>query len=410
MNSYILGHGPKVLVCQHGARHRYAIPRMLEEAGMLAALYIDSSEFSLLGRLARFLGDWAPKRVRRLAGRRIEGINSKRIVSIDDFVWSDLTASCWRCDHNYMETFLRRISVESQAFIRRGDAGANIIYSMYHGAGPFVQWMKKRGVKSVVDVYISPIADRIMAREAEIIPEWGEGIQSQVTNDFFEKIWFETKEIADVLLCPSEFVAEGVREISPEAADKIRIVPYGCSIDYQGRVNDPVKGRVLFAGGDALRKGLHYLGNAATILKNTIPELEVRIAGSLPENVVRHPLCKDLHFLGKLTSQRMKEEYLSADVFVLPSLAEGFASVVAEAIGAGCPVIVTKESGSPVVHEREGLIIPSRDSEAIAGAMMRIISDRSFRSKCSTSALEQAAFYSEKEWQHRLVLLMKELS
>jgi glycosyltransferase involved in cell wall biosynthesis len=136
----------------------------------------------------------------------------------------------------------------------------------------------------------------------------------------------------------------------------------------------------LFAGGDALRKGLHYLGEAASLLKKEISELDVRVAGALPDKVTQHTICKDLHFLGKLTSEQMKEEYLSADCFVLPSLSEGFAGVVAEAIGAGCPVVVTKESGSPVVHEREGLVIPSKNPQAIADAITRIVSDRDFRS------------------------------
>ena len=104
----------------------------------------------------------------------------------------------------------------------------------------------------------------------------------------------------------------------------------------------------------------------------------------------------------------MKEEYLSADVFVLPSLSEGFAAVVAEAIGAGCPVIVTKEAGSPIVYEREGLIVPSRDVGALADVIERIITDRSLRSACSANCLKQISFYSEEQWQRRLVAALKD--
>jgi glycosyltransferase involved in cell wall biosynthesis len=165
----------------------------------------------------------------------------------------------------------------------------------------------------------------------------------------------------------------------------------------------PVPGRVLFAGGDALRKGLHYLAQAASALQKKIPGLDVRIAGDLPELVTKHSICKNLHFLGQLTSEQMKEEYLTADFFVLPSLAEGFAGVVAEAIGAGCPVIVTQEAGSPIVHKREGLIVPSRDAEALTDAIERGVTDRLFRTECSINCLKQIPFYSEKQWKKRLV-------
>lgn len=84
------------------------------------------------------------------------------------------------------------------------------------------------------------------------------------------------------------------------------------------------------------------------------------------------------------------------------SLVEGSAGVVAEAIGAGCPVIVTNEAGSPIVYEREGLVVLSRDPLAIADAIRRMINDRAFRGQCAQRSLNQGSFYSEKEWSKRL--------
>ena len=287
-----------------------------------------------------------------------------------------------------------------------GLQGAEVVYSMYHENLDFVRWAKKQGAKSVVDVFINPETTEIMQQEGKRFPEWVKSTDRETVN-FENHLWRETVALADILLCPSEWVAEGVRKISLGAELKIKIVPYGCSIDYQGRANKSVEGRVLFAGGDALRKGLHYLCEASSIVKNKIPELDVRVAGSLPENVVKHPVCRDLNFLGKLTSVQMKEEYLSADVFVLPALSEGFAGVIAEAISAGCPVIVTKEAGSPIVHEREGLIVPSKDVEMLADAIERIVTDRTLRSACSWNCLQQISFYSEEQWQKRLVAALE---
>lgn len=240
-----------------------------------------------------------------------------------------------------------------------------------------------------------------MEEEITSFPDW-EGTIDRGAIEFERKLWEETVFMADLLTCPSEWVAEGVCAVTPSAAAKIRVVPYGCSIDYQGRVNKPVKGRVLFAGRDPLRKGLHYLAHAATQLKSSIPELDVRVAG-LSGYLEEIPECKNLNFLGQLSGDQMKEEYLSADVLVLPALSEGFAGVVAEAIGAGCPVIVTREAGSPVVNEREGLVVPSRNVEALSIAIKRMVEDRAFRDQCVTCCLEQVSFYSEKAWQDRLV-------
>lgn len=403
MNSGTSGQGPKVLVCQHGARHRYAIPRMLEEAGMLAALYTDSSRASFLGKISSFFGDLAPVSMQRLAGRRIKGVPTTKVFSSDRQYWQELAQQAVGRLPNGIYLYHQRHRVLSKAMIARGLQQANVVYSMYHENLDFIRWAKEQGAKSVVDVFISPETEAIMDAERVSFPDWNIDHRKEGGQQLNKQLWNDTTALADLLVCPSEFVAKGVRSVSPDVAHKIRIVPYGCSIDYQGRVNEPVKGRVLFAGGDALRKGLHYLAEAAAALKGEIPELDVRVAGALPECVVKHPQCKDLLFLGKLTSKQMKEEYLSADVFVMPSLAEGFAGVVAEAIGAGCPVIVTKEAGSPVVNEREGLIVPARDSRAIADSIFRIVSDRELRRKCASKCLAQADFYSEGQWKQRLI-------
>lgn len=399
---------PKVLVCQHGSRHRYAIPRMLEEEGMLAALFTDSSAESIMGRFSSMLGEKAPAKLKRLSHRKITGVPSDKINSYDYPLLMTMLKPSTESKRSALHADKEYGDHLSKKLIPLGTQGADVIYSMNRSNLEFIEHVKAQGCKSVIDIFISPMTERVVVEECKKMPEWGsKGLDAEF--ELGIELWKKTAAIGDLLLCPSEWVAEGIRSVAPDAADKIRIVPYGCSIDYGGRVNSPVKGRVLFAGGDALRKGLHYLAEAATLLKQDVPELDVRIAGSLPEEVTGHPLVKDLNFLGKLNLQQMQEEYLSADLFVLPSLSEGFAGVVAEAIGAGCPVVVTKESGSPIVDGREGLIVESRDSEQLAGAMQRLIEDREFRSKCSEACLEQVPFYNENSWKERLINVINAL-
>jgi len=391
----------KVVVCQHGARHRYAVPRMLEEKGMLVALYTDSSAYSSLGRIASAFGCIAPASVKRLSKRIPHGVPHEKVYSSDLSVLIELGQRLMRRRPFGMALSHQRHQILSTEMKKWGLRGADIVYTMLQEGNVFVEYAKEKGVKIVVDVCVSPLATQIMDQEVAAFSDWGSETNCK---DF---LWLdsvkESLALADLLLCPSEFVAEGVRAVSPDCEHKIRILPYGCSIDYQGRTNVPVPGRVLFAGGDALRKGLHYLAQAASALKTKIPALDVRIAGDIPECVRQHSICKDLHFLGKLTTEQIKAEFLSADCFVLPSLAEGFAGVVAEAIGAGCPVIVTKEAGSPIEHDREGVIVPSRDAVALANAIERLVIDHSFRSACSRNCLQQFPFYSEEQWRKRLV-------
>lgn len=392
---------PQVLVCQHGARHRYAIPRMLEQAGMLAAFYTDSSDHSMLGKCAGSCGKHAPPIVKRLAGRKISGVPKKKIYSSDTYNIYEAGQTLLGAEKKGFELFRQRDRMLSRRMMKWGTNGANVLYTMYHDNLEFVHWAKLQGLCVAVDVYINPQTHEIMKNEYSKFPDWG-GCTSDAMIHEEVLMWREMAELGDLLLCPSEWVATGVRNLTPEASTKTRIVPYGCSIEYGGNTNQAVPGRVLFAGGDALRKGLHYLAQATTQLKSSAQEFDVRIAGMLPPEVVNHPICKDLNFLGKLNSDQMKREYLSADCVVLPALSEGFAGVVAEAIGAGCPVVVTQEAGSPIQNGREGLIVPSRNVGALGDAIYRMVTDRAFRQNCSAECIRQAPMYSEKEWGRRL--------
>lgn len=393
---------PQVLACQHGARRRYAVPRMLEQSGMLAGLYTDSSAHSVLGKCAALFGGHAPKVVKRLAGREIRGVPGDKIFSSDAYNMYEIGQKVFRTEKKGVQRYQQRYEMLSRTMIKWGLQGADVVYTMHHENLDFIRWANTQGATIVVDVFISPLTYAVMAEEYAEFPDWGGCPDEQAVLEE-DRMWKETADLSDVLICPSEWVAEGVRTMTPEAAEKIRVVPYGCSIDYEGRTNHPVPGRVLFAGGYALRKGIRYLAQAATLLKTAVPDLDIRVAGMLPAEVVDHPICKDLNFLGKLNSDEMKQEFLSADCFALPTLSEGFAGVVAEAIGAGCPVVVTRESGSPIEDGREGLIVPSRKVEPLVSALQRMLLDRPFRDRCSAACLEKADMFTESMWMERLM-------
>ncbi|MDW3056445.1 glycosyltransferase family 4 protein [Vibrio sp. 1978] len=392
----------RIIVCQHGARHRYLVPRILDHEGMLAKFYTDSSNFSPLGKLAKLLGNRAPNAFKRLSNRIVKNVSQHKINSSDANTILELMQRLLNRNKSGIDLFVQRHQILSKRMISWGCENIDYVYSMYHENLDFLKYAKKLNTRCIIDVYISPITDEIMAKEYDLIPEWA-NVKSKTTLEKELALWKESVELSDMLICPSEWVAEGVLKLSPNSSEKIRVVPYGCSIDYKDEINIPIVGRVLFAGGDPLRKGLHYLAETTNELGKELEELDVRIAGDLPDSVTQHPLCTNMNFLGKLSSQELKKEFLSADVFVLPALSEGFAGVIAEAISAGCPVIITKESGAPIISGREGIVIPSRNSNELSKAIKRMVLDRKFRNECSKNCIKQRPFYSEEAWGERLI-------
>ncbi len=87
------------------------------------------------------------------------------------------------------------------------------------------------------------------------------------------------------------------------------------------------------------------------------------VCGGLPPNVVFH---------GRVSHEKLVELYAQSDVYVLPSLLEGMARSGLEAMAAGLPVLVTKETGLGdfVSDGREGWFVPARDVNALAERML----------------------------------------
>ncbi|MEJ1969757.1 MAG: glycosyltransferase family 4 protein [Rhizomicrobium sp.] len=136
--------------------------------------------------------------------------------------------------------------------------------------------------------------------------------------------------------------------------------------------------RMLFAGGVTQRKGMSTVAAALTglddvdwqltISGNVTPRFRSSIGGLLDDPRVR--------YLGVTPRDGLAARMAEADVFVFPSLAEGSAKVVFEALAAGCFVITTPNSGSIVEDGVHGFLIPPGDPAALADAIRRAASDR----------------------------------
>lgn len=368
---------------------------------MLEALYTDSCEHSMLGKIAKALGPLTSRSLKRLANRKVHGIPKEKIYTSD----TPLLNVCNKKSPEYKW----QSSLSKNMITWKEISDKTIIYNMYCENLDYLKYAKNRGGKILIDVYMNPCFKETITNECNRL-----GLTVNVFNGINTVSLNNVKEslrIADILLCPSEFVAAGVREFTPKYADKIRICPYGSSINYNNKTNKPIKGRVFWAGSDWLGKGLHYLAEAADELKKKHPEMEFRAAGITNPAVMQMERFKNITFLGKLNKQQIQEEYLSADAFVFPTLSEGMAGVVLEAIAAGCPVITTEMAGiDGIKNGINGIIIPPKDSNAILKGVEDLYLNRSQRDSISQEGLLLAAYYSESAWSNRLIRLIESMN
>jgi glycosyltransferase involved in cell wall biosynthesis len=132
------------------------------------------------------------------------------------------------------------------------------------------------------------------------------------------------------------------------------------------------------------RKRVEFLLQAAAVLQDRLPELEIRIVGGgMEESRLRDlwsrlRLEKTVRWLGDVTLRQLAAEYHRADVFCLPSVQEGFGIVFLEAMAAGKPVIACRSAAVPEVV-KYGYLVEPENAEALAAGIERLYFDTELR-------------------------------
>jgi glycosyltransferase involved in cell wall biosynthesis len=113
-------------------------------------------------------------------------------------------------------------------------------------------------------------------------------------------------------------------------------------------------------------------------------------------------VASNVTILGHVNRESAKRLYSTADVFVLPTLSDGFAITQLEAMAHGLPVIATNRCGEVVTDSQDGFIVPVRDAVALAGAISRIDDDRGLLSAMSERALRTAQRFTVQRYVREL--------
>ena len=201
--------------------------------------------------------------------------------------------------------------------------------------------------------------------------------------------------MADYVSVPSGFVADSFVRMG-YSRDKLFLNPYGARLERFHRAAEPEPGgfTIVFVGQASLRKGFFYLLQAFARLRH--PRKKLKVIGSVAPNIqpllVGHDLSH-IEFVGMVPNQQLIEHYSSAHVMVLPSIEEGLAMVIGEALACGCPVIASEHTGGRdfFTDGIEGFIVPPRDVDALVQRLEALMQDEPRRQRMSEAALRCVA-------------------
>lgn len=237
----------------------------------------------------------------------------------------------------------------------------------------------------------------LLSKEAERNPEFA-GLLPKLMDSPRHMLWKDEELcLADYVFVPSQHVRRTLAGVVSDA--KIRVINYGAP---PVRSRKPVSRdsnrplRVLFVGALIQRKGIGYLLDAIDQLGSQV-ELTI-VGGRFHANSRVDEACTRWRWFESLPHSRVLDLMQEADILVLPSLTEGCALVVLEALACGLPVIVTPNTGSLefVRDGCEGFVVPIGSSDAIADRLNALNRDRELLAAMSRNAHATAA---EKSWE-----------
>jgi glycosyltransferase involved in cell wall biosynthesis len=309
-----------------------------------------------------------------------------------------------RIPHKIFEHLFENLHLPIDTFLGRIDILHGPVYACFNS-------MKG---KSIVTIH-----DLIFLRMPEnVSPEWIE-FASKNTEYAIKK--------ADVIIAVSEFSKREIMDVYKVSDDRIRVIYNGVGEEYfprtQGidevKIKHGIRGKyILFVGAIEPRKNLLALIRAFNDLRQIIREeyrlvvIGVKRYGSeeILKKIEQLRLGSDIIFTGVVSREDLPLLYSGAELFVFPSIYEGFGMPVIEAMACGTPVIASNLTSIPEVAGDAALLIDPRDAGEIAEAIQAVLSDNRLKDRLSHKGEERARLFSWERNARETMALYKEVS
>ncbi|MHB1688295.1 MAG: glycosyltransferase family 4 protein [Ignavibacteriaceae bacterium] len=381
----------------------------LQEAGLLdgfeTGYYYKDSRFSriLLSMLPQQV---AARLLRQLRRRTHEGLASQRVrrthpVAEIIFVLfarlpalSGLAEKIMHLRNEYFDAAVGRV-------VHKSRPRAVVCYDS--SALKTFEAASEVGTLCILDQVVGHIktGERILSEECQLHPEFADTLPGPAAAWALKRCTIEAID-ADLVLAASEYVRDSLimNGVSPS---RIALCPYGVDTErFRPAVKiDEHPFQILFVGQLSQRKGIKYLLEAFKELRLEKAELVLMggVGGSGDglksyEGLFRH--------IRHVPYSELPQYYQSADIFVYPSLHEGSALAIYEALASGLPVITTPNSGSVVRDGVDGFIVPIRDVEALKEKMLLLYQNKELRDRMSQQARKRAESFTWQAYRQRL--------
>ncbi|MES2695342.1 MAG: glycosyltransferase family 4 protein [Verrucomicrobiota bacterium] len=276
------------------------------------------------------------------------------------------------------------------------------VYAYEDGAETSFRVARELGKKTIYDQPIGywRAARRLLEEEAGLQPEWASTLSGNRDSERKNARKDAELSLADIVVVASSFTKRTL-EASGRALE-VAVIPYGApiaSVAHAPRLRkkgEPL--RALFVGSLGQRKGLSYLFDAQRQLGAGV---ELTVIGRRPPAscpALERELAR-VRYIETCPHREILEEMSRHDVFIFPSLFEGFGLVLLEAMAMGLPIVATPHTAAPdlITDGAEGFIVPIRSSEAIVSRLETL---RASPEQCTEMGRRATLRAQTFTWQH----------
>lgn len=412
---FSISHGEvKVVVAQKGSREHFLAARALYRLGALACLVVDW--YAPKGLLLQGVFGFA---ARRLGSRGRAAMAAKAEEIPDDLVkvnWINGLIGKWRQrSGRFRASSQERALVADIAFTKAVSRSRlphhNVFFGYSYMSLEMLEIERRKGVLTILDqIDPGPVEFKLVAEEMAKYPELA-GPPAPYPSAYYDRLKKEWN-LADVIVVNSEWsrdalISEGV------PGEKIEILPLsyegdpGCDerIAKASGQNSGKTLRVLWLGQVNVRKGIHYLIEAAKMLEGQDVHFDIVGPIGISREIV-DAAPSNMTFCGSVSRDLAADYYRKADVFMLPTLSDGFAITQLEAMSYGLPVITTPHCGKVVEDGRTGFVVPARDAKALAEAVLHFDQDRALAPRMSNDCRSSVKKFSIDAYGERLIKIV----
>jgi glycosyltransferase involved in cell wall biosynthesis len=390
---------PKAVVCHRGSRDYYEVSVAFAQAGLLEALvtdiYLSPKSLPFSKSLYR--------RYPKFFARSHPALPTSQVITPPACMLDSVLT------RTPLDSRVRQIRLD-RAIGQRGRIEAMrrqcaLFSYSYYAAEAFAEGEGRPPFRFLFQLHPHPATVRkILLDEIQRQPRFAASLKWEnelgAPQDHFDRLCSESR-LANGWVVASSYTATTLAE-NGVPRDQIHVVPYGVDFTlFPCRTSPPpaeAPFRVMWVGSMTQRKGLSYFLDAIAALPQE--NLEVLICGNsdIEAELIRGRGIRSIRVLKGLPTAALTAELRAADLFVLPSLAEGFGHAIIEALASGLPVLTTASTCAPdvLIDGQHGFIVPIRNSQAL---VERINWGRAHRAELYQLGQAAAAHVRQFSWE-----------